>query len=597
MTVLAAPQTAQQRFEDLRRKSRPGLDRADLTNDDAPPVASFDLGAPPPDPGPMASATAGVVPPNQVSAGSAQALLVPQAARSYGVTGAGVKIGILSDSFNLKGGMAGDIANGSLPSAVKILKDGPASGADEGRAMAELVHKVAPGAAIDFYSGFYSEADMAAGIAALVKDGCNVIVDDITYLNEPFFQTGDVLQNAVSSAISSGVSYFTSASNEGRNFFQAGFTGLKAVLPGVSGSYLAENFGSVAAPVTRQSLTIARGSTSVFDLQWDQPFAGIGGSKGAANSLGMVLYNSNNQIVAYATLNDVNRNPDQIIQFTNTTVSTSFSLGIFSNGGTTVPGLFKYIVYGSGTTINDAKAGQGSGTLIGHEEVAAANVVGAAAYNTTSAFGGKNAVEGFSSVGPSSLLFDASGNRLATPGSSGGVDFVAPDGSATDVFPSFYGTSAAAPNAAGVAALMLQANATLTPAQISAGLAGSAIAATGVAGSTGMGLIQATTAVKLALAGSTSAVAQTISSGLAAANSSGGVALRSGLDAGLSVADALNGLASDPTAPGDFYASLDPAVAALPIADGPMGASASTFAMVNNATIGLPYLPEPAIVF
>jgi len=74
MTVLAAPQTAQQRFEDLRRKSRPGLDRADLTNDDAPPVASFDLGAPPPDPGPMASATAGVVPPNQVSAGSAQAM-------------------------------------------------------------------------------------------------------------------------------------------------------------------------------------------------------------------------------------------------------------------------------------------------------------------------------------------------------------------------------------------------------------------------------------------------------------------------------------------------------------------------------------------
>ena len=591
MSVLAAPPTAQPAFNDLRRKFRFGLDGPDLAVDDVAPVAA-------PEPGPVASAVTVAIAVNRVSAGSAQALLVPQATRSYGVTGAGIKIGILSDSFNVKGGMAGDIANGSLPTAVKILKDGPASGADEGRAMAELVHKVAPGAAIDFYSGFYSAADMAAGIAALVRDGCNIIVDDITYLNEPFFQTGDALQNAVSTAITAGVSYFTSASNAGRNFYQASFSGVQAALPGISGSYLAENFGTAAAPVTRQSLTIGRGTTGIIDLQWDQPFAGIGGSKGAANSLGMALYNSNNQIVAYATLNDVNRNPNQIIQFTNTTASTSFSLAIFSNGGTTTPGLFKYIVYGSGTTINDAKAGQGSGTLIGHEQVAAANVVGAASYTTTAAFGGKNLVEGFSSVGPSSLLFDAAGHRLAPPGSSGGVDFVAPDGSATNVFPSFFGTSAAAPNAAAVAALMLQANPTLTPAQISAGLAGSAIAATGTAGSTGMGLIQATTAVKLALAGATGAVAQTIASGLAAATASAGVAIRSGLDAGFSVDDALGSLADDPTAAGDFYARIDPGMAALvPASDLSVGAAASVFAMVNNATMGLPYLTNPQTMF
>ncbi|MBC7637825.1 MAG: S8 family serine peptidase [Acetobacteraceae bacterium] len=598
MTALNTAQATDKNFP-LRRRFASAGEQPDLpvegaeTTPDAPTEFFVALS-------PLAAAAGVFTPPNLVGPGSAQALLAPQASRSYGVTGVGIKIGILSDSFNSRGGLGGDIANGSLGAAVKILKEGMASGSDEGRAMAELIHKIAPGAAIDFYSGFYGAADMAAGVAALVKDGCNIIVDDITYLNEPFFQTGHGLQNAVSAAIKSGVSYFTSASNAGRNFYEADFTGVKASLPGIAGNYLVENFGTAAAPVTRQSLTIGRGTTSTIDLQWDQPFVGIGGSKGAANSLGMALYNSNNQIVSYATLNGVNRNPNQILQFTNTTASTSFSLGIFSNCGTTTPGLFKYIVYGNGTTINDSKAGKGSGTLIGHEQVGAANVVGAVAYNTTSTFGGKNVVEAFSSVGPSSLLFDAAGNRLATPGSSGGVDFVAPDGSATNVFNPFFGTSAAAPNAAAGAALMLQANPLLTPAQVSAGLAASALAAIGPVGSTGAGLIQATGAVKFALATLAKPAVTATASLVISAAASGGAAIRSALDGTptLRMADALGSLAADPTAPGDFYASIDPAIAAaLPMPDLSIGAGVSALAMLNNANWDLPYLTNAPTVF
>jgi len=558
---------------DFRRKLLPLDDSA--TTLDASPALMFDAAN-------MAAPEANglaVITPSVVSNGAAQAMLVSLAAKTYGVSGAGIKIGILSDSFNLTGGYAADVANGSLSAGATVLKEGPAGSSDEGRAMAELIHKIAPNAQIDFYSAFYGEADFANGIAALTAAGCNVIVDDVTYLTEPFFQTGDVIQTAVQTAINAGVSYFTSASNEGSNFYQAAFVGVKTTLTGLTGSYLAENFGTSSAPVTRQSLTIARGATTTIDLQWDQPFAGIGGKTGAANSLGMVLYDSANHIVAYATMNDVNRNPDQILQFTNTTASTGFSLAIFTNGGSSAPGQFKYIVYGQGTTINDAHAGKGSGTLIGHEEVAAANTVGAVAYTQTSAYGGKNAVESFSSVGPGSLLFDANGNRLAQATSAGGVDFIAPDGAATNVFNPFYGTSAAAPNAAAVAALMLQANHNLTPAQVSTDLLASTIGSSGAASAAGGGLIQAPAAVKLALATKTVPTTSTLAN-LSAAP--------------VTVSSALNTLNSDPTANADFYAALDPQAAAwTQTAVAPLGASTSALAMLNNIGFGVPVLTDP----
>ena len=537
---------------------------------------------------PIADAATGIAA-SAVGNGAAQAMMVPLASKMYGVTGAGIKIGILSDSFNLKGGYASGVANGSLNAGVKILKEGPTGGADEGRAMAELIHKIAPNAQIEFYSGFNGSADFAAGIRALAADGCNMIVDDITYLTEPFFQTGDAIQTAVQSVIDSGVSYFTSAGNAGMNFYQAGFTGVKAALPGLAGNYQVENFGIATAPVLRQSLSIARGATATIDLQWDQPFAGIGGKAGAANSLGMVLYGDNNRIVGYATMNDVGRNPNQILQFTNTSASNNFSLAIFTNGGSTVPGQFKYIAYGAGVAINDAKAGKGSGTLIGHEQVAAANVVGAANYTQTAAYGGKNQVEGFSSGGPGQLLFDANGNRLAISAGTGGVDFVAPDGVATNVFSPFFGTSAAAPNAAAVAALMLQANRNLTPAQVSADLIASTISATGPVGTTGAGLIQAQTAVKMALLTPASTASRAEAGAATGGNMIGGVTVSHASEGAITLDDALATVACDATAAEDFYTSIDPAVAGLMAPPSANLAAGNQLVLLNNGSVTVPY--------
>ena len=67
----------------------------------------------------------------------------------YGLDGTGVTVGILSDSFDCAGTQtAADIAGGDLPAATTVLDDTGCPGNDEGRSMAQVIHDVAPGAAI-----------------------------------------------------------------------------------------------------------------------------------------------------------------------------------------------------------------------------------------------------------------------------------------------------------------------------------------------------------------------------------------------------------------------------------------------------------------
>ena len=68
-----------------------------------------------------------------------------------GYNGAGINVGVLSDSYNNLGGAAADVASGDLPAAgVNVLEDNSSGGTDEGRAMCQLIHHVAPGASISF---------------------------------------------------------------------------------------------------------------------------------------------------------------------------------------------------------------------------------------------------------------------------------------------------------------------------------------------------------------------------------------------------------------------------------------------------------------
>ncbi|HEY7711080.1 MAG TPA: S8 family serine peptidase, partial [Candidatus Entotheonella sp.] len=170
----------------------------------------------------------------------------------------------------------------------------------------------------------------------------------------------------------------------------------------------------------------------------------------------------------------------------------------------------------------------GGPTMYGHAVAPGVVSVGAVPWFDTPMFNpgfeatGVTDPESFSSRGGDiSVLFDATG--AFAPRTSFEPDMAAVDGNNTtffgytlslsgafgepDAFPNFFGTSAAAPNAAAVAALMRQLNGLLTPAEITAAFVNTAVDITGFRAApgrddvTGAGLIDANAAIGSVLQG------------------------------------------------------------------------------------------------
>jgi hypothetical protein len=142
---------------------------------------------------------------------------------TFGVDGTGVTVGVLSDSFNCLGGAAADVASDDL-SPVTVLQELPncGTGTDEGRAMLQLVHDVAPGASLTFATAFTGQAGFASNILSLHAAGARVIVDDVIFFAEPMFQDGIIAQAADTVSVA-GVSYFSAAFNNARHSYQSPF--------------------------------------------------------------------------------------------------------------------------------------------------------------------------------------------------------------------------------------------------------------------------------------------------------------------------------------------------------------------------------------
>ncbi len=432
-----------------------------------------------------------------------------------------MKVGVLSDSFDTKTtgiNAANDVASGDLPgpanpcgrtTPVQVLEDLPDTMStdpiDEGRAMLQIVHDLAPGAPLSFATAFTGQTQFAANIRALANAGAKVIVDDIIYFREPMYQDG-VIAKAISDVTAQGVAYFTVAANNdglGFNSFEApgGYrsTTCPAAIPGPDDCM---DFDPTGVSDNGFEVTLDIGDAFRLSLAWAEAQFGVG------TDFDVYLLNPLTSTFLSATEDNIaSQNATEFLSSTNIVNSNGGvrEIVIQRAAGTGTPRL-KFVSNDNGAdTINATQTVtspdvQGP-TIYGHNGAANAQTVAAVPFDNSAV------VEDFSSRGPVTYLFGPVTSTtpaapLPSPFSPPKPDVAATNRGANTFFGSFSlgafrfsGTSAAAPHAAAVGALQLETNPTLTQAQVKAAQRNTAINLAAPPTADGSGLIDAVGAI------------------------------------------------------------------------------------------------------
>ena len=409
-----------------------------------------------------------------------------EARQDFGVDGSGQKIGFLSDSYNTLGGAVDGVISGDLPAGVEILDDlAEGEGSDEGRAMAEIIHDIAPGAELAFHTAFTGQAEFAQGIIDLADADCDVIVDDVGYFAEPFFQDG-VIAQAVDIVSKRGVAYFSSAGNGAQDSYEKEFNNLGFFLVDTAGNFIGtpHDFGNGDI---FQRYIVPPGGDLILSLQWSDPYFSASGQRGADTDLDLYMFFPQFGQFFSSTNDNIGGDPVEITGVTNISDDTNLEVDVLiAKWSGPDPELIKYINFGNFAQVQEFEEDTQAPTIYGHSNANRGIAVGATAWFNVPEYNDNISlpvINGFSSKGGIPILFSRTGKPIE-PVIRKKPEFVGPDGVNTtffsqdlsfeipgtgepDGFPNFFGTSASAPHVAAVAALMNQlSNNTLNPNKI-----------------------------------------------------------------------------------------------------------------------------------
>jgi hypothetical protein len=424
------------------------------------------------------------VPLGEQNGGGYEAHGVSDAARKYGADGSGVTVCVMSDSVDH---LADAQARGWLGPVDVLIGQGninPNPGTPgtagylpghtgEGTAMLEIIHSIAPKAALRFATSFPDQVTAISNIITMTAGGpaappfthyCDIVADDIEYENEPPFQDDGygTISRAVDDASRRGILWFTSAGNQGNK--QSGWSGTwEGDFQGGAPDPQSGNSGLLFAPgVQFNPIGFASdGAVKATDQQailwWDDP------PGAATNQYILVVEDANYNPVA---IGDTTMNGSQDpVQYALLPPSAAY-LAIVKAGG--AQPRFLHLELTSGAKIQYST----DGAIVGHEASSEENVfsvgaVSALGRTTAFALGGGITLDNYSADGPRRLFYNRQGAPITPDLSSRGgrlvqkPDLLAADCVNTDItgppvpIRPFCGTSAAAAEAAGVAALVL----------------------------------------------------------------------------------------------------------------------------------------------
>jgi hypothetical protein len=201
-------------------------------------------------------------------------------AHAAGIDGSGVTIGVISlGAVDVND----SIGAGELPADVRLLGPEPGHG-DEGTAMMEIVHDMAPGAKLLFYPSDATTLHYVVALRELAIAGADIIAEDIALDKEPAFEQG-LAAYAAQMLAASGVSIQASAGNLAESHAPR----VHAVGSG-RGPGDHYRFANCKKPpknvVTTFDVKIQNGDTMNATLQWSEP------SHRAFTDLDLYLMNS-----------------------------------------------------------------------------------------------------------------------------------------------------------------------------------------------------------------------------------------------------------------------------------------------------------------